>query len=942
MVNRELPGRYAWTQAAIRRAAAVLLLLTMAFFYGLVVDIVESAVPFPVLQSCKSSGWAYVISIPSADYNCEWEGSRSLDAKWSTDVQLTETSHNVLTATVTISTTKADPLVSEVQRGDAQRDPVSFEEDTVGYLQAAGLPFSWSAPVVQQGAKPGQDVRITLGGVEPADAAGERTEIDFYPASSGALRLTGNGAQVTGVEGESSVTAEAGNSVTLDYSFGEVVVDLTKTGVTSPFDGPTVTIPSAVVGALTAAGRIIREFGESLLSAVPWIVFFFLLAAGRSAGLRLTARRPVLLRMTRLLGAVLLAHLIVWGAVAIGAQDSFFSRALASSFPFSGYAPVSGATVLFASLVVYGAFPWSGSSRSRSRSYRHRRAMTWTAASALSGAVALLVLIWLLRSPDGQGSSLGPSAWLYLAGAIGVPILLIWLGLLILGGIADIVEGTVRGRPTLLIGLPVPRAWHYLRLSAPIAGVTVFLAVMAATTGDSGYLPLFVRWAGLIGAGTVMGLAVVRLATGTLRHLRPRRARGTQGRRPSLRYWVPVAAAFAVPWGIVRAGGQPQPVGWSTIPQYAVRLDDLLPLVLVGGGIVLFRGLGERAVTQEPALREHRVLGIGAWFIVLSSSYTFASSASMPAAAAMAAAAAAGWLLMPGRQVAVAGRILRQTQEEQSRAVADVLRAGAARRVIPAYSKALRDKLSTEELQFDQVQDKIDAMEQRAVVPLAQLPGGAGTAAISTDQLGFGALASRSPWGRGMWGARWGAIIGAPWVLLGVAGGAIFNVGPGEGYPELAIAAFVAPLVLRWVAYGFLFGYFYPLIRGGDGLSKALWLSAVAVVPALVSTLSVENAGASRWESMALLAVQIAAFGTTMGLLADREVLRKHRLPAGRIVDLHNLWSVSAWGSSIGLAVATGVATVIISGLQPFVIGTVAPSTVPVTQQVTPPGNGNK
>jgi hypothetical protein len=43
---------------------------------------------------------------------------------------------------------------------------------------------------------------------------------------------------------------------------------------------------------------------------------------------------------------------------------------------------------------------------------------------------------------------------------------------------------------------------------------------------------------------------------------------------------------------------------------------------------------------------------------------------------------------------------------------------------------------------------------------------------------------------------------------------------------------------------------------------------------------------------MALLAVQIAAFGATIGLLADREVLRKHRFPASRIVDLHNLWAV--------------------------------------------------
>jgi len=122
-----------------------------------------------------------------------------------------------------------------------------------------------------------------------------------------------------------------------------------------------------------------------------------------------------------------------------------------------------------------------------------------------------------------------------------------------------------------------------------------------------------------------------------------------------------------------------------------------------------------------------------------------------------------------------------------------------------------------------------------------------------------------------------------------------------------------------------LFYYFYPLLHGGDGLAKALWFSVAAVVPALISMLSVENVGASRWKSMALLAIQIAAFGTAMGLLADREVPRKHRLAAGRIVDLLNLWAGSAWRSSIGLAVAAGAATVIISGLQPFVIGVNGP-----------------
>lgn len=83
---------------------------------------------------------------------------------------------------------------------------------------------------------------------------------------------------------------------------------------------------------------------------------------------------------------------------------------------------------------------------------------------------------------------------------------------------------------------------------------------------------------------------------------------------------------------------------------------------------------------------------------------------------------------------------------------------------------------------------------------------------------------------------------------------------------------------------------------------------------------------------MALLGVQTIAFAGTIGLLADRAVLRKFQIPASRVIDLHNLWTVSAWASSIGIAVATGVATVIISGLQPFVLGTVTPSSTPALQ----------
>jgi len=73
--------------------------------------------------------------------------------------------------------------------------------------------------------------------------------------------------------------------------------------------------------------------------------------------------------------------------------------------------------------------------------------------------------------------------------------------------------------------------------------------------------------------------------------------------------------------------------------------------------------------------------------------------------------------------------------------------------------------------------------------------------------------------------------------------------------------------------------------------------------------------------------IQLFAFAMILGILADRSVLRRRELPTGRLIDLHNLWVVPAWASSVAVAVATGIATIIVVGLQPFVIGVITPST---------------
>ncbi|MFD7916825.1 hypothetical protein ACFV30_40080 [Streptomyces sp. NPDC059752] len=44
--------------------------------------------------------------------------------------------------------------------------------------------------------------------------------------------------------------------------------------------------------------------------------------------------------------------------------------------------------------------------------------------------------------------------------------------------------------------------------------------------------------------------------------------------------------------------------------------------------------------------------------------------------------------------------------------------------------------------------------------------------------------------------------------------------------------------MLTWVGFGFLYGYFFPLLRGRTGLEEAPWMYGVMVVPAAVQVLA--------------------------------------------------------------------------------------------------------
>ena len=459
------------------------------------------------------------------------------------------------------------------------------------------------------------------------------------------------------------------------------------------------------------------------------------------------------------------------------------------------------------------------------------------------------------------------------------------------------------------------RAVGFLNLRYWVVPLIAVLAVAAPLTNAGGYVPVVIRWGVLIVAGAFLGMAVVRLAMSAAGPLRP-----AANRTPHLLAAALTAAVIAVPWG--ELGSKDVQIGWWDLLTYANRIDGVLPLVLVAAGVTTLRRLGLIPSRDETALSAHRKLGIAAWVVALSGSYAFGGFGDLATAAALAAAAIAAWLLMPRRQVRRASVVLSQTEQEAAAAVRRAVEIGVARRTLPGLAKTMREEVAAGKADFAEAQEKVTALEERAsAVSTVVLPGSRQVLRVADDELAFGAFISAQPWKRAQWGAGYAVIAGAPWVVLGLAGASVPL--SGEGYPELALASAVAPLVLRWAGYGLLFGYFFPLLRGRTGLSKSISFFAAAAAPSILGTLASPG---QQWHSAALLGVQLLIFALTMGLLADLAVLRKNGFTAGRLIDLHSLWTVSAWASSVAVAIGAGIATIILAGLQPFVIGVITPS----------------
>lgn len=175
------------------------------------------------------------------------------------------------------------------------------------------------------------------------------------------------------------------------------------------------------------------------------------------------------------------------------------------------------------------------------------------------------------------------------------------------------------------------------------------------------------------------------------------------------------------------------------------------------------------------------------------------------------------------------------------------------------------------------------------------------------EQRALGTDCGYRPWHNGLSGTYAALVLSLPMVLYDVS---VLR----SWLPSLATVQ-ILDLVrhaLRWAAYGFVYGYFYPLLPGRAPLGKAAALMGAVALPEVLLVFFPQAAGDGRVAVALLLRIgEVTAFGLLLGLWWERRTAVAARLPWAAVRNLRSLAALGAPSAAVAVAVATAAATVL-------------------------------
>ncbi|MDA0637689.1 hypothetical protein OUY22_30140 [Nonomuraea sp. MCN248] len=173
----------------------------------------------------------------------------------------------------------------------------------------------------------------------------------------------------------------------------------------------------------------------------------------------------------------------------------------------------------------------------------------------------------------------------------------------------------------------------------------------------------------------------------------------------------------------------------------------------------------------------------------------------------------------------------------------------------------------------------------------------------SHPETAFATAAGCSPWHNGVHGFIVSLLLSLPFLI-------VFGVPIGA---DLSSFVFEARSVIALPAFGFLFGYFYPRIRGTQPMTKALNLMAAALATELsgyVAALAEPDLGAmDKVQVVAIIVGKVALVSIGLGLYWEWRIMHLAGEPWARVRNIRSLRSLATPLLAIMIAAITTAAT---------------------------------
>ena len=362
----------------------------------------------------------------------------------------------------------------------------------------------------------------------------------------------------------------------------------------------------------------------------------------------------------------------------------------------------------------------------------------------------------------------------------------------------------------------------------------------------------------------------------------------------------------------------------------------ILNLLLAVGAVALLRNIGQSGRgLRFPAVT---LIGLVAVLVTSTRAYPF----SVLDLVALLSLVLGWWWIFPKSSRRERVRLSNIEESLHKRLITADLYRRAADSTAGEHSRRSRQKLATAEISwFDykrrqrQLDDAADSDQRVEDIPIAH--------AQSTN-------AGSGPWKNGLSTAGYSTPVAAGLVLyevfaLAVAFGSL-------GLQTLDGVDYLNQLthLSRWPLYGFMFGFFYPLLRGSTPVSKSLFLALAVVVAEIIPILDVTySAGGSSFLTpvtrddliwAVLIRVgQVLVFFAVLGLAWERRIVSVAGYRWDRLRNVRSIRALVTPASTVLVAVATAAGTAVaglaVAGL--FGNSGETPSPMPSTSRTSPP-----